>query len=72
MVKEDDMTRLKETRLRSGMTQAAVAAAAGISLRTYQGYEQGLKDINMAAAITVLKLADVMDVHPKEIMEVIK
>ncbi len=66
------MTRLKETRIRSGMTQAAVAAAAGISLRTYQGYEQGLKDINMAAAITVLKLADVMDVHPKEIMEATK
>ena len=64
------MTRLKETRIRSGMTQAAVAAAAGISLRTYQGYEQGMKDINMAAAITVMKLADVMKVNPKDIMEV--
>lgn len=70
MVKEAEMTRLKETRIRSGMTQAAVAAAAGISLRTYQGYEQGMKDINMAAAITVMKLADVMKVNPKDIMEV--
>ena len=70
MVKEAEMTRLKETRIRSGMTQAAVAAAAGISLRTYQGYEQGMKDINMAAPITVMKLADVMKVNPKDIMEV--
>lgn len=64
------MTKLKAARIRSGMTQAEAAAAAGIPLRTYQDYEQGTKrSINMAAAITALRLADALDVHPRDIME---
>lgn len=53
------MTNLQKARNSSGkwITQRQVASAAGMSLRTYQDYEQGAKDINHAAAITVFKLA---------------
>lgn len=53
------MTRLQQARNSSGkrITQREVAAAAGISLRSYQDYEQGKKDINKAQAFTVFRLA---------------
>lgn len=52
-------TKLKAARNSSGhwITQREVAEAAGISLRTYQDYEQGRKDINGASAFTVYRLA---------------
>lgn len=52
-------TKLKAARNISGhwITQKQVAEAAGISLRTYQDYEQGRKDINGASAFTVYRLA---------------
>ena len=48
---------LKHHRTRAGLTQAQLAAKAGISLRTLQDYEQGRKPLAGAAASTVLKLA---------------
>ena len=53
------MTNLQKARTSSGhwITQRQVATAAGMSLRTYQDYEQGTKNINRAAAITVYTLA---------------
>lgn len=53
------MTKLQKARNSSGhwITQREVAEAAGISLRTYQDYEQGRKDINGASAFTVYRLA---------------
>lgn len=53
------MTKLREARTSAGrwITQKQVAQAAGISPRTYQDYEQGSKDINKAAALTVYRLA---------------
>lgn len=51
---------LKQHRLRAGLTQAELAAQAGLSLRTLQHYEQGSKDLDKAAASTVLKLARIL------------
>ena len=53
------MTKLQQARTSAGkgITQKQVAQAAGISLRTYQDYEQGSKDINKASAWTVYRLA---------------
>ena len=52
-------TRLYLIRTRSGkeITQKDVARAAGISLRTYEALEQGLRDINKTQAFTVFRLA---------------
>lgn len=51
---------LKQHRLRAGLTQAELATQAGLSLRTLQHYEQGSKDLDKAAASTVLKLAQIL------------
>lgn len=51
--------KLRETRMNRKITQQKIADAAGISLRTYQKYEQGTRepDLNM-----LVKLADVLEV----------
>lgn len=51
------------------MTQAELAAKAGINLRTLQDYEQSQKPINTAAAMTVYKLAKALNVNIEEIFE---
>ena len=53
-------SRLKEARKSAGLTQDQLSNAAQIKLRTLQEYEQGKKDINQAAALTVLKLANAL------------
>lgn len=52
---------LKYFRELKGMTQAELAEASGVSLRTIQAYEQGYKDINKGQLITGLKLAEALD-----------
>ena len=64
------MTNLKQKRLDAGMTQAQVAEAAGISLRSLQDFEQGRHPINKAAAITVYKLATALGCEVKDILEI--
>lgn len=61
--------KLKEKREAAGMSQSELAQASGISVRMVQHYEQGVKDINKAAAITVKRLADALDVKMEEIIE---
>lgn len=61
--------KLKEKREAAGMSQSGLAQASGISVRMIQHYEQGAKDINKAAAITVKRLADALDVKMEDIIE---
>ena len=61
--------KLKEKREAVGMSQSELANASGVSVRMIQHYEQGAKDINKAAAITVKKLADALNVKMEEIIE---
>ncbi len=60
--------RLQEYRKRLGMTQAELARASGVNLRTLQQYESGAKRINKAAAESVIALADVLRCHPSDLM----
>lgn len=55
------MTRLQTYRQKRGLSQAQLAAKAGVSVRTLQDFEQGRRDLNLAAAITVYRLADALD-----------
>lgn len=64
------MTNLKKQRQTAGMTQAQVAEAAGISIRTLQDFEQGRHPINKAAAITVYKLASALQCDIVQILEI--
>ena len=63
------VTNLKQIRKASGLTQAALAEKAGISLRTLQDYEQGQKPINQAAVITVFRIASALNCKIEDLIE---
>lgn len=50
------------------MTQAELSARSGVNLQMIQKYEQGVKNINNAKVITVLKLADALGCEVKDII----
>ncbi|WP_090527236.1 helix-turn-helix domain-containing protein [Pseudobutyrivibrio sp. UC1225] len=50
-----------------GLSQSELAREAGINLRTLQQYEIGAKDINKAAAATVLSLSKVLKCRPEDL-----
>jgi transcriptional regulator with XRE-family HTH domain len=51
--------KLKRMREAAGMTQAALAKAAGVPLRTYQTWEQGVRTPLIDAAAKVAEALDV-------------
>ena len=61
--------KLKEKREAAGISQSGLAQSSGVSVRMIQHYEQGVKDINKAAAITVKRLADALGVKMEDIIE---
>lgn len=63
------MTNLKKMRTRAGITQASLSKRTGVNLRTLQGYEQGRDSINMAAAITVLRIAQALGCAVEDLLE---
>ena len=64
------MSRLKDMRETRSMTQKELAERSKVSIRMIQHYEQGQKDINQAAAITVAKLAIALDCNVLEILNI--
>ena len=63
------MSNLQETRKRRGITQKALSEKSGVPLVMIQKYEAGIKNINKAAAITVLKLAQALRVRVQDLIE---
>ena len=61
-------SRLQEYRKRLGMTQAELAKASRVNLRTLQQYEAGAKSLSKAAAETVFSLANVLECNPEELI----
>lgn len=55
------MTNLKKIREARGLSQSKLAEKSGVNVRMIQYYEQGVKDINAAAALTVYRLAQALD-----------
>lgn len=66
------MNKLKATREAAGLSQSQLANAAGIPVRTYQGYESAspVKDISRAEARTVVKIARALGTTVEELLEV--
>ena len=60
--------RLQEYRKKLSMTQAQLAEASGVNIRTLQQYETGAKSLKKAAAETVFSLADVLGCRPEELI----
>ena len=65
-----DISRLKWARELRGFSQTTLAQASGVNLSTIRGFECNHRDINMASAITVYKLATVLGVKMEELLDV--
>ncbi len=60
--------RLQTYRLAIGMTQSELAQKSGVNLRTLQEYETGRKRLELASAAKVIKLANVLQVPVRELI----
>ena len=60
----------KVARLRcgKGLTQAALAKLAGVNIRTIQKIEAEERDIKGVSLDLALRIADALDVHPRELI----
>ena len=67
--KREQPKMLRRLRKAAGLTQAELAIRAGISTRTVQQYEDGSKDINKAAAITVQRLSLILGCRMGDLLE---
>lgn len=63
------MTNLKRIREAADVSQSKLAGASGVSVRMIQHYEQGVKDLNRAQAITVHRLAQALDCTVEDLLE---
>ena len=63
------MTKLKQLREASGMSQSQLSRATGINYRTLQCYEQGMKAIDSAKLETLLKLCVALKCRIPDIIE---
>lgn len=59
---------LKRCREIMGLTQFQLAVKAKVDVRRIQNYEQGIRDINKAECITVLHIADALNVNVRDIL----
>lgn len=64
------MTKLKTIRREAGLSQSKLAEASGVNIRMIQYYEQGVKDINAAGALTVYKLAQALNCKVEDLLEI--
>ncbi|WP_418567000.1 helix-turn-helix transcriptional regulator [Peptacetobacter sp.] len=63
------MIKLKQYRENHNLSQSKLSELSGVNLRTIQSYEGGLKDINKAQALTLYKLAKVLDCTIEDLLE---
>ena len=62
-------TRLKTMRLNCGMSQSELASESGVALRQIQLFEQRQRDINSAAALTLLRLSKALHCKMEDLIE---
>lgn len=61
---------LKELRIKKGLTQKELAQKAGLSVRLIQKYEQNVQNLNQVYAITIYKLAKVLDCSYEDLLTI--
>lgn len=59
---------LKTVRENKGLSQKKLADLSGVNIQMIQHYEQGVRDINKAQVITVLKLANALECNIEDII----
>ena len=63
---QTNLNRIRET---AGLSQAKLAAEAGVSLRSIEMYEQREKDINKAQVLIAIKIARTLGCEVEDLME---
>lgn len=63
------MSKLKEIRKASGLSQSGLSEIADVSVRMIQYYEQGLKDINKANGENLYKLSKSLNCKMEDLIE---
>lgn len=69
-IRKNYKTALRYHRELKQITQKDLAERSGVNLRMIQHYEQGVKDINTAAALTVHKLAEALECTVGDLLEI--
>ena len=69
MKESSPSTRLRAMRSNCGLSQSELAADSGVALRQIQPFEQRQRDINNAAAITLLMLSRSLHCRMEDLME---
>lgn len=64
-----EKTRLYNSRKMSGMTQRQLADLVGVKQSVLSRYENGVRDINKAEAITVYRIAKVLNCSMGDVLE---
>ena len=64
------MTNLKKIREATSLSQSKLAERSGVNVHMIQYYERGAKDINVAAALTVYRLAQALDCTVEDLLEI--
>lgn len=64
------MSNLKQIREKAGLSQSKLAEISGVSIRMIQKYEQGERDINLAQALTLYKLTNVLNCTIENLLEI--
>ena len=59
---------LQQLRQNSGLSQSQLAKLAGVSVRVYQKYEQGVRDISKAQLSTLLRICKALDCKLSDIV----
>lgn len=55
----------------AGLSQSQLADQADISVRVLQNYEQGVRDLSKASAITVLRIAKAIGVTVEDLIDAV-
>ncbi|WP_287827014.1 helix-turn-helix transcriptional regulator [Oscillibacter sp.] len=61
MVATENASSLQRLRKEAGLSQSQLAKAAGVKLQVLQQYERGVRDINGAKLLTLLKLCNALE-----------
>lgn len=63
------MTKIKEMRLKAGLSQSQLAKSAEINMRTLQAYEQGGKNFDHARIDTIIKACITLNCKLEDIID---
>lgn len=59
---------LQKLRQAAGLSQSQLAKAAGVNVRVYQNYEQGVRDISKAQLSTLLRICKALNCRLMDIV----